>query len=61
MTGVPATPYSPYMPHTPMTPITPRMLVGKEERRRRDREEGRRVLTARDVVEEEGSMWGDAY
>lgn len=58
--GVPATPYSPYMPFTPLTPITPR-LVTREERRRRERGEGRRVLSAEDRVLEEGEIWGDGY
>ncbi|KAL2050016.1 hypothetical protein ABVK25_009743 [Lepraria finkii] len=60
-TGVPATPYSPYMPFTPLTPITPSRLVTREERKRRGKEEGRRVATIDDAVEEEGDMWGDAY
>jgi len=57
---VPATPYSPYMPFTPLTPITPR-LVTREERRRRERGEGRRVLCVEDRVLEEGEIWGDGY
>lgn len=60
-TGVPATPYSPYMPFTPLTPMTPSRLVTREERKRRGKEEGRRVATIDDAVEEEGDMWGDAY
>lgn len=58
--AVPATPYSPYMPFTPLTPITPR-LVTREERRRRERGEGRRVLCVEDRVLEEGEIWGDGY
>lgn len=58
--GVPATPYSPYMPFTPLTPITPR-LVTRQERKRREKEEGRRVVGAEDRVVEEADMWGDAY
>ncbi|KAL8742000.1 MAG: hypothetical protein Q9190_005454 [Brigantiaea leucoxantha] len=60
-TGVPATPYSPYMPYTPLTPLTPGRLVTREERKKREKEEGRRVATVEDAVEEEGEMWGDAY
>ncbi len=60
-TGVPMTPYSPYMPFTPLTPMTPSRLVTKQERKRREKEEGRRVATLEDAVEEEGDMWGDAY
>ena len=60
-TGVPMTPYSPYMPFTPLTPMTPSRLVTKQERKRREKEEGRRVATVEDAVEEEGDMWGDAY
>ena len=61
LTGVPATPYSPYMPQTPLTPMTPSRLVSRGERKRREKEEGRRVLTAADIVPEEGDMFGDAY
>lgn len=61
LTGVPATPYSPYMPFTPLTPLTPSRLVGRQERKRREREEGRRVVTREDQVMEEGELWGDAY
>lgn len=60
-TGVPATPYSPYMPFTPMTPMTPSRLVTREERKKKEREEGRRVATIDDKVEEESEMWGDGY
>lgn len=60
-TGVPMTPYSPYMPFTPLTPMTPSRLVTKEERKRREKEEGRRVATIDDAVEEEADIWGDAY
>lgn len=60
-TGVPMTPYSPYMPYTPLTPMTPSRLVTREERKRREKEEGRRVATIDDAVEEEPDMWGDAY
>ena len=60
-TGVPQTPYSPYMPFTPLTPMTPSRLVTREERKRREKEEGRRVATIDDAVEEEPDMWGDAY
>ena len=60
-TGVPITPYSPYMPFTPLTPMTPSRLVTKQERKKREKEEGRRVVTVEDAVEEEGDMWGDAY
>ena len=60
-TGMPATPYSPYMPFTPLTPMTPSRLVTKQERKRMEKEAGRRVATVEDAVEEEGDMWGDAY
>lgn len=60
-TGVPQTPYSPYMPFTPLTPMTPSRLVTKQERKRREREEGRRVATIDDAVEEEEDMWGNGY
>lgn len=60
-TGVPQTPYSPYMPFTPLTPMTPSRLVTREERKRKEREEGRRVATIDDAVQEEPDMWGDAY
>ncbi|KAI4113266.1 MAG: hypothetical protein LQ338_008207 [Usnochroma carphineum] len=60
-TGVPATPYSPYMPFTPLTPMTPSRLVTREERKKKGREEGRRVATIDDKVEEESEIWGDAY
>ncbi|KAL8729410.1 MAG: hypothetical protein Q9181_005020 [Wetmoreana brouardii] len=60
-TGVPMTPYSPYMPFTPLTPMTPSRLVTREERKQKEREEGRRVVTVEDRVEEEGEIWGDAY
>ncbi|KAL8716894.1 MAG: hypothetical protein Q9225_005805 [Loekoesia sp. 1 TL-2023] len=60
-TGVPATPYSPYMPFTPLTPMTPSRLVTREERKKKEREEGRRVATIDDKVEEESEIWGDAY
>lgn len=60
-TGVPATPYSPYMPFTPLTPMTPSRLITKQERKRMDKEAGRRVATVEDAVEEESEMWGDGY
>ncbi|KAL8670297.1 MAG: hypothetical protein Q9168_005152 [Polycauliona sp. 1 TL-2023] len=60
-TGVPMTPYSPYMPFTPLTPMTPSRLVTREERKQKEREEGRRVVTVEDRVEEESEVWGDAY
>ena len=60
-TGVPMTPYSPYMPFTPLTPMTPSRLVTREERKRREKEEGRRVVTIEDAVVEEADTWGDAY
>ncbi len=60
-TGVPQTPYSPYMPFTPLTPMTPSRLVTREERKRKEKEEGRRVATIEDVVEEDPDMWGEAY
>ncbi|KAL8828462.1 MAG: hypothetical protein Q9170_006591 [Blastenia crenularia] len=60
-TGVPATPYSPYMPFTPMTPMTPSRLVTREERKKKEKEVGRRVATIEDKVEEESEIWGDAY
>ncbi|MCJ1341596.1 hypothetical protein MMC09_006892 [Bachmanniomyces sp. S44760] len=60
-TGVPSTPYTPYMPQTPLTPMTPSRLVTRAERKRKEKEEGRRVATTVDAVQEEGDMWGDAY
>lgn len=60
-TGVPSTPYSPYMPFTPLTPMTPSRLVTKQERKKREKEEGRRVATVEDAVIEESEMWGDGY
>ena len=60
-TGVPMTPYSPYMPNTPLTPMTPSRLVTRGERKRKEKEEGRRVPTIEDAVEEEADMWGSAY
>ena len=60
-TGAPMTPYSPYMPYTPLTPMTPSRLVTREERKRKVKEEGRRVPTIEDAVEEEADMWGSAY
>jgi len=60
-TGVPMTPYSPYMPFTPLTPMTPSRLVTREERKQKEREEGRRVVTVEDRVEEESEVWGDGY
>ncbi|KAL8693262.1 MAG: hypothetical protein Q9218_001863 [Villophora microphyllina] len=60
-TGVPMTPYSPYMPFTPLTPMTPSRLVTREERKQREKEEGRRVMTVEDRVVEEDEVWGDAY
>ena len=60
-TGVPMTPYSPYMPFTPLTPMTPSRLVTREERKRKEKDEGRRVATIADRVEEESEIWGDAY
>ena len=58
-TGVPMTPYSPYMPFTPLTPMTPSRLVTRQERKRRDKEEGKRVMTAEDAVTEEPDAWAD--
>lgn len=58
-TGVPMTPYSPYMPFTPLTPITPSRLVTREERKRKAKQEGRRVATVEDAVVEEADAWGD--
>ena len=60
-TGVPATPYSPYMPFTPLTPMTPSRLVTREERKKKEKGEGRRVATIDDKVEEESEIWGDPY
>ena len=53
------TPYSPYMPFTPLTPITPSRLVTREERKRKAKQEGRRVATVEDAVVEEADAWGD--
>jgi hypothetical protein len=60
-TGVPATPYSPYMPFTPLTPMTPSRLITKQERKRMEKEAGRRVATVEDAVDEESEMWGDGF
>jgi len=49
------------MPFTPLTPITPSRLVTKEERRRKEKEAGRRVTTIEDAVPEEADMWGESY
>ena len=60
--AMPQTPYSPfYMPQTPLTPMTPSRLVTREERKRAQKAEGRRVLTADDAVQEENEMWGEGY
>ncbi|KAN0071467.1 hypothetical protein V8E54_010063 [Elaphomyces granulatus] len=56
-TGMP-TPYSPYMPFTPVTPITPSRLVSRQERRRREKENGLRVLMEDDMVKDDHDMWG---
>lgn len=58
-TGIPSTPYSPYMPFTPLTPMTPSRLVTREERKKRAKEEGKRVATIDDLVPEEDDMWGE--
>lgn len=60
-TGVPSTPYSPYMPFTPLTPMTPSRLVTKQDRKRMEKEAGRRVATVEDAVVEESEMWGDGF
>lgn len=49
------------VPQTPQTPLTPSRLVSRAERRRRQKEEGRRVLMADDAVQEKGDMWGGGY
>ncbi|KAI9717155.1 MAG: hypothetical protein M1812_004903 [Candelaria pacifica] len=59
-TGVPMTPYSPYMPFTPITPVTPR-LVSRQERKQKEKEEGKRVAFAEDKVKEEGELWASGY
>ncbi len=59
-TGVPMTPYSPYMPFTPITPVTPR-LVSRQERKQKEKEEGKRVAFAEDKVKEEGELWSSGY
>lgn len=59
-TGVPYTPYSPYMPFTPLTPVTPH-LVTKKERKERKKNEGRRVVYERDMVQSPKDIFGDAY
>lgn len=41
--------------------MTPSRLVTREERKKKEKEDGRRVATAVDKVEEESEMWGDAY
>ncbi|PNS16454.1 hypothetical protein CAC42_188 [Sphaceloma murrayae] len=55
-----ATPYSPYMPFTPLTPVTPR-LIGRQERRLREREEAKRAIVEEDKVPDGKDMWGDGY
>lgn len=55
-----ATPYSPYMPFTPITPVTPH-LTSRMERKQREKELGRRVLSQEDQVVEEDEMWGSGY
>ncbi|KAL1957413.1 hypothetical protein VTO42DRAFT_5981 [Malbranchea cinnamomea] len=57
-TGVPRTPYSPYMPFTPVTPLTPSRIVTREERKQREKEDGRRVMTEDDAVLSGEDMWG---
>lgn len=56
-TGMP-TPYSPYMPFTPVTPITPSRMVTKQERKRKNKENGLRVLAEDDMVKSDEEMWG---
>lgn len=56
-TGVP-TPYSPYMPFTPVTPITPSRMVTKQERKRKEKENGLRVLVEDDMVKSDEEIWG---
>lgn len=53
-------PYSPYMPFTPVTPVISH-LVGKVERKITQREHGRRVIFAEDVVKDAKELWGDGY
>lgn len=56
-----ASPYSPsYMGNVPMTPVTPH-LTTRRERQEEKRERGRRAPTEQDIVEDEETMWGDAY
>ncbi|KAI9770179.1 MAG: hypothetical protein M1835_006596 [Candelina submexicana] len=59
-TGVPMTPYSPYMPFTPITPVTPR-LISRQERKQKQKEEGKRVAFAEDKVKEDGELWASGY
>lgn len=55
------TPYSAYMPFSPVTPVTPGLRT-REDRRRQEREEERRVPCQEDdEVIPEAEMWGDAY
>ena len=56
-TGVPFTPYSPYMPYTPLTPVTPRVLVGKEERKRKQKKAAMKVVSEDDLVASDDDMW----
>jgi hypothetical protein len=56
-TGVPFTPYSPYMPYTPVTPVTPRMLVTKEERKRKQKKAAMKVVSEDDLVGSDDDMW----
>jgi hypothetical protein len=56
-TGVPFTPYSPYMPYTPLTPVTPRVLIGKDERKRKQKKAAMKVVTEDDLVASDDDMW----
>jgi hypothetical protein len=56
-TGVPFTPYSPYMPYTPLTPVTPRVLIGKEERKRKQKKTAMKVVSEDDLVASDDDMW----
>lgn len=59
-TGVPFTPYSPYMPYTPLTPVTPRVLIGKDERKRKQKKAAMKVVTEDDLVQSDDDMWSTA-
>ncbi|KAI9761507.1 MAG: hypothetical protein M4579_001017 [Chaenotheca gracillima] len=56
--GMPV-PYSPYMPFTPITPIMTPRLITRDERKRRQREEGREIVE--EMVKDDGEIWESGY